>query len=57
MRLTTGDVLQMQKLLRGHVVDDESIKSTMRRCYDDINYVACPHTATALHYHYTKRSV
>jgi len=35
-----------------YVVDDAGIKSAMSRCWQENTYLVCPHTATALHYHY-----
>jgi len=46
---------KMRRLIGGHVVSDEDIKSTMKRCFAENKYIVCPHTATALHYHYTRR--
>ena len=34
-------------------VTNDAILSTIRRCYDEKGYVVCPHTATALHFHYS----
>lgn len=33
-------------------VSDEDIAKTMKQCYNDFNYIVCPHTATAVTYWY-----
>jgi threonine synthase len=32
--------------------DDAGIEATIRRCWDESSYGLCPHTATAVNYHY-----
>jgi len=34
------------------VVKNEEIIDAMKRCYDDNDYIICPHTAIAMMYHY-----
>ncbi|XP_073333834.1 threonine synthase-like 2 isoform X2 [Pagrus major] len=43
--------LLSQVLLTG-TVTDEGILETMRRCWDENQYVLCPHTAVAVWHHY-----
>ncbi|XP_042329540.1 threonine synthase-like 2 [Sceloporus undulatus] len=38
--------------LRSCTVSDEEILQTMRKCKEDNHYLLCPHTATAVCYHY-----
>ncbi|KAK7508731.1 hypothetical protein BaRGS_00000297 [Batillaria attramentaria] len=44
---------QMQSEMRTFVIDDEGIKQTMKRCWDENQYLLCPHTAVAAAYHYS----
>lgn len=37
-------------------VCDADIAQTMKQCYSDFKYLVCPHTATAVHYWYSKVS-
>ena len=39
--------------MKCHVVDDDNIRSAMKRCFNDNHYFLCPHTAVAAKYHYT----
>ena len=39
--------------MKCHVVDDDNIRSAMKRCFNDNHYFLCPHTAVAAQYHYT----
>lgn len=33
-------------------VSDEAITQTMGRCWEENQYLLCPHSATAVNYHY-----
>ncbi|GAB6031009.1 Threonine synthase-like 2 [Chamberlinius hualienensis] len=39
-------------IVDSHVVDDNTITQTMRKCWEEDGYIPCPHTATALAYVY-----
>ncbi|CAI5789731.1 Hypothetical predicted protein [Podarcis lilfordi] len=51
---------QLQKKLseglKSCSVSDEEIVQTMRRCWEDNRYLLCPHSATAVCYHYKRSS-
>ncbi|OQV15790.1 Threonine synthase-like 2 [Hypsibius exemplaris] len=36
---------------------DAEIRAAMKRCWDEEQYRVCPHTATAIHYHYKQTAV
>ena len=40
-----------------YVVDDEGIKSTMKRCWDENGYLLCPHTSVGAKYDYNHKYV
>ncbi|KAK7110629.1 threonine synthase-like 2 [Littorina saxatilis] len=44
---------QMQSEIKTFVIDDEGIKRILKRCWEENNYLLCPHTATAAGYHYS----
>ncbi|KAH0627057.1 hypothetical protein JD844_002427 [Phrynosoma platyrhinos] len=44
--------IQLSEGLRSYTVSDEEILQTMRQCKEDNHYLLCPHTATAVCYHY-----
>ncbi|XP_074642045.1 threonine synthase-like 2 [Tubulanus polymorphus] len=37
--------------------DDELIKKTIKRCYEENEYILCPHTAVGMAYHYHQLSL
>jgi len=46
-------VEKMQSVLKCHTkVHDDEIITTMQRCFKENDYLICPHTATAVAYHY-----
>ncbi|XP_074546767.1 threonine synthase-like 2 [Halichoeres trimaculatus] len=42
----------LSKVLSTGTVDDDGILQTMRRCWEENQYVLCPHTAVAVWHHY-----
>lgn len=44
--------LQLSHVLSTGTVTDEGILETMRRCWEENQYVLCPHTAVAVWHHY-----
>lgn len=42
----------LSQLLSSGTVSDEGILETMRRCFEENQYVLCPHTAVAVWHHY-----
>lgn len=42
----------LSQLLSSGTVNDEGILETMRRCFEENQYVLCPHTAVAVWHHY-----
>ncbi|XP_046562759.1 threonine synthase-like 2 isoform X1 [Haliotis rubra] len=43
------------EVISSHVVDDEGIKRSMMKCWEENIYLVCPHSATALDYHYSRQ--
>ncbi|XP_077969239.1 threonine synthase-like 2 isoform X1 [Styela clava] len=43
---------KMKENIRTAVVTDEEIVQTMKKCWEEHQYIACPHTCAALAYHY-----
>ena len=47
--------LQMSEaIVDTFVATDTVVKDTMRKVWDDNNYLVCPHTAIAVAYHYSR---
>ncbi|NXJ89385.1 THNS2 protein, partial [Corythaixoides concolor] len=45
---------KLSETLRSCSVSDEDIVGAMRRCWEENRYLLCPHSAVAIHYHYSK---
>ncbi|XP_033125544.1 threonine synthase-like 2 [Anneissia japonica] len=45
---------KIQKVIGSGVTDDETTLKTMVRCWQENNYLLCPHTAVAVAYYYRK---
>ncbi|XP_071089839.1 threonine synthase-like 2 [Haliotis cracherodii] len=43
------------EVVSSHVVEDEGIKKSMRKCWEENSYLVCPHSATTLDYHYSRQ--
>ncbi|KAL8570339.1 hypothetical protein ACOMHN_035757 [Nucella lapillus] len=46
-------VKEMQSVMKTFVLGDEGIKRTLKRCWEENQYLLCPHTAVAAAYHYS----
>lgn len=44
--------LQLSEAVTSESVSDEAITQTMGRCWEENQYLLCPHSATAVNYHY-----
>ncbi|ESO90383.1 hypothetical protein LOTGIDRAFT_233860 [Lottia gigantea] len=43
---------ELTKIFGSFSADEDAIKSTIKRCYDENKYTICPHTAVGVAYHY-----
>ncbi|CAG0879067.1 unnamed protein product [Darwinula stevensoni] len=43
------------QIVESYSVSDEEILKTMRRCWDENSYAICPHTSTAVSFHFAHR--
>lgn len=43
---------QLSEAVTSESVSDEAITQTMARCWEESQYLLCPHSATAVNYHY-----
>ncbi|MEJ1286652.1 threonine synthase-like 2 (bacterial) [Cricetulus griseus] len=44
--------IQLSQAMTSESVSDETITQTMGRCWEENQYLLCPHSATAVNYHY-----
>ncbi|XP_051654546.1 threonine synthase-like 2 isoform X3 [Manacus candei] len=45
---------KLSETLRSRSASDEDIVGAMRRCWEENQYLLCPHSAVAAHYHYSQ---
>ncbi|XP_050397978.1 threonine synthase-like 2 [Patella vulgata] len=48
---------QVRSYIGSFSVKEADIKATIKRCYNENDYILCPHTAVAVTYHYKQQSI
>ncbi|XP_064622944.1 threonine synthase-like 2 [Lineus longissimus] len=52
MQLPKNLMNKVHDLFNAFCADDQTTRATMKRCWEENGYLLCPHTATAVAYHY-----